>query len=157
LEVWQPNRFLENLYGTGCVLLMWPLCQIQSARGVPKHFDRHAILFPAFTMLLAFFLGAAPAMDSCPARKVDALFQTIGATAPGAAILVTENGRVLYEQGYGLADVEKGVPLTPTTRVCIASVTKQFTAAAVLILSERGRINLDQPVQAYSLIPRRPC
>ncbi len=113
------------------------------------HCDRHTILFPAFTMLLSSFLGAALAMDDCPARKVDSLFQTIGTAAPGAAVLVTENGRVLYEHGYGLADVEKGVPMTPTTRVCIASVTKQFTAAAVLILTERGRINLDQPVQAY--------
>ncbi len=108
----------------------------------------------SMTFVLVSFLGfscswAMSTIDDPHGQEVDALFQAVADGSPGAAILVTRNGRVLYEHGYGLADVEQGVPITPSTRFCIGSVTKQFTAAAILILTERGQIELDAAVHTY--------
>ncbi len=95
------------------------------------------------------YSSAVRAMDDPHAQEVDALFAAVAEGAPGAAVLVAQNGRIAYEHGYGLADVGKDIPITPSTRLCIGSVTKQFTAAAILILSEQGRIGLDTPAQTY--------
>ena len=62
------------------------------------------------------------------------------------AILVARDGKVLVSKGYGMADVENDVPNTPETRFRLASVTKQFTAAAVLLLQERGRLSVQDSV-----------
>ena len=68
---------------------------------------------------------------------------------PGAAIAVIHNGRLVKAQGYGLADVELNVPVTKETVFEIGSVTKQFTASAVMILAQEGRINLDDRISKY--------
>jgi CubicO group peptidase (beta-lactamase class C family) len=65
---------------------------------------------------------------------------------PGAAVFVSRAGAVILEKGYGLADTERKVPVTPEAVFRLASVTKAFTAAAVIQLVERGRIALDDPV-----------
>lgn len=63
----------------------------------------------------------------------------------GAVLLADSNGLVLGE-GYGLADRELGVPNTPRTRFLIYSITKQFTAMGILILQDRGDLDVDDPV-----------
>jgi CubicO group peptidase (beta-lactamase class C family) len=60
---------------------------------------------------------------------------------PGAAVIVIQDGRVLYEKGNGMADLQTRKPINPTTVFDIASVSKQFTAMAVMILVERGSLN----------------
>lgn len=69
--------------------------------------------------------------------------------APGMAFAVGHEGTIIFEAGYGLADVEMGVAASPRTVFPIASVTKQFTAAAVMQLVERGQLGLDDPITAY--------
>lgn len=67
--------------------------------------------------------------------------------APGVSVAVVRGGRdTLVHRGYGVADVENGVPATPETVYPIASLTKTFTAAAVMLLAEEGRLSLDDPV-----------
>lgn len=66
--------------------------------------------------------------------------------APGAAILVAEGDQVLLEKGYGLASLELGVPIAPDMVFRLGSVTKQFTAVAILMLEEQGKLRLDQKV-----------
>jgi CubicO group peptidase (beta-lactamase class C family) len=73
---------------------------------------------------------------------------------PGAAIAVVRNGRVVKTEGYGLANVELNVPATKETVFEIGSVTKQMTAAAIMLLVEEGRVNLDAPVGKY--LPSAP-
>ncbi len=74
---------------------------------------------------------------------------------PGLAIAVARNGRVVRETGYGLANVEHGVRVTPRTRFQSASVGKTFTAAMVMKLVEDGRLALDEPVATY--LPGTPA
>lgn len=109
---------------------------------------------PVILMSLLMCLAGGLAHVACTAEdsrsaQVDALFSAVGHDSPGGAVLVAERGTILYSQGYGWADVEGRRPMTPTTRVCIASITKQFTGTAILILARQGKLDLDSPVQLY--------
>jgi CubicO group peptidase (beta-lactamase class C family) len=74
--------------------------------------------------------------------KVDALLRNYAGDVPGASVLVLRDGQPVVWASYGLADLETGTPATPSTNYRLASVTKQFTAAAILLLAEDGRLNL---------------
>lgn len=74
--------------------------------------------------------------------------------APGAVAAVAQGGRVIFSRGYGFADVEKGIRATPETPFYVGSVTKQFTAAAVMMLVEEGKVALDD--RAIRYLPKLP-
>lgn len=79
--------------------------------------------------------------------RVNALFEQFATrNAPGGAMAVIQNGEILYESAYGLADVEKRTPLTTNHLFHLGSVGKQFTALGILMLVEQGRLNLDDPI-----------
>ena len=65
-----------------------------------------------------------------------------------------QNGELVYERGYGMADLDHGVPNTPGTVFHVASVSKQFTAAATLLLVDEGRLSLEDPADRY--VPQLP-
>lgn len=69
--------------------------------------------------------------------------------APGASICVIQNGKILWSTGIGMADLEQRVPVTPTTKLRIGSVSKSLTSIAVGRLLEAGKLDLDGPVQRY--------
>jgi len=71
------------------------------------------------------------------------------ATEPGAAVLVTKDGEVLLRKGYGLADLEQGIPIEPDMVFRIGSVTKQFTAAAILLLEEEGKLSVEDDLRKH--------
>ncbi len=68
---------------------------------------------------------------------------------PGLAVLVIKDGKIVREKGYGLANVEHGVPVTPKTVFQSGSVGKQFTAALVMLLAEDGKLKLDDPISRH--------
>jgi CubicO group peptidase (beta-lactamase class C family) len=68
---------------------------------------------------------------------------------PGASLVVIRNGRIIKSANYGLANVELNAPVNDQTSFEIASMTKQFTAAALLLLVEDGKVRLDDSVTAY--------
>ena len=68
---------------------------------------------------------------------------------PGLALVVLKDGKVLTEQGYGLADLDSKLPVTTNTVFRIGSLSKQFVATAIMILVEAGEISLDDPVSKY--------
>ncbi|HWZ98881.1 MAG TPA: serine hydrolase [Candidatus Dormibacteraeota bacterium] len=70
------------------------------------------------------------------------------------SVLVAKNGKILFSKSYGMADLEWGVPDSSTTRFNIASMTKQFTAASILLLEERGKLRTDDLVKKF--IPDAP-
>ena len=70
-------------------------------------------------------------------------------------VLVSQGNTVLVDKGYGSANLEWNILNSPTTRLRIASLVKQFTAAAILLLEERGKLNLDNPVKTY--LPDAPA
>lgn len=74
---------------------------------------------------------------------------------PGAAIAVVKNGKVIKTKGYGLSSVEFNIPVTPETVFEIGSVSKQLTAAGILLLMEDGKLNLDEKISKY--LPNTPA
>lgn len=88
--------------------------------------------------------------DGVMAHAVDQLFaQWAGPDSPGASIAVIENGKIIYSKGYGSANLEYGVPNTPATVFHLASVSKQFTAFAIYLLAQDGKLSLDDDVRKY--------
>jgi CubicO group peptidase (beta-lactamase class C family) len=82
--------------------------------------------------------------------QIDALLaRHIEANAPGAAIAVLQGGRFAHRKAYGLADLEWTIPLTPDCVFRIASLTKPFTAMAIMILAEHGSLSIDDPVERH--------
>jgi CubicO group peptidase (beta-lactamase class C family) len=72
-------------------------------------------------------------------------------SVPGVSAAIVENGKYEWSQGYGLADLENFVPATSRTLYRLASVSKPLTATATMQLWERGKLNLDAPVQKYCM------
>jgi CubicO group peptidase (beta-lactamase class C family) len=68
---------------------------------------------------------------------------------PGAAVAIERGGEVIHSAGYGLANIEWSIAITPTTVFRIGSITKQFTAAAIMRLAEGGKLSIDDPIEAY--------
>ncbi|GEN11927.1 CubicO group peptidase, beta-lactamase class C family [Myxococcus fulvus] len=68
---------------------------------------------------------------------------------PGLSVAVAQHGQVLWSEGFGHADLEQHVPVTPLTRFRVGSISKVFAAAAVARLVEEGRLDLDAPIQKY--------
>ena len=83
------------------------------------------------------------------AERVDAMMADYGGDRPGAALLVVRDGRVAVRKGYGLADLEAGIAVTPHTAFRLASVSKQFTAAAILLLAQDGSLSIDDPARKW--------
>jgi CubicO group peptidase (beta-lactamase class C family) len=81
--------------------------------------------------------------------QVDALMRDYAGNGPGASVLVVRDGGPLIRNAYGQADVEAGIAATPVTNYRLASVTKQFTATAVLLLAEDGRLQLDDHARRW--------
>lgn len=77
-------------------------------------------------------------------QQVNQLFEQVynDPAQPGAAVLIQQGGKTIFEHCYGKADLETGADVTPTTNFCIASVSKQFSAVALLQLVEQGKLNL---------------
>lgn len=104
-------------------------------------------------MAAAFGDGAAAAPVIVPA-KIDAVFKKFGPSTPGCALGVYSAGKVLYAKGYGMANLDLDVPITPETVFDIGSTSKQFTAAAVVLLADEGKLSLDDDVRKY--LPELP-
>jgi len=69
--------------------------------------------------------------------------------SPGAALAIVSGGEVVYKQGYGMANLEYDVPISPNTIFHVASVSKQFTAMAVALLVEDGLLSLDDNIRDH--------
>jgi D-alanyl-D-alanine carboxypeptidase len=84
------------------------------------------------------------------AARVDALFAPWSKSdTPGAAMSVIKDGKVLLKKGYGLANLESKKPITPDTVFLLASVTKQFTAMAIMMLAERGKLKYEDALTKF--------
>lgn len=107
-------------------------------------------------LILLTVAGHASASETPdPASRVDELLATWdGDDRPGAAVAVIRNGKILYQKGFGMADLERGVPITPESVFEIGSVSKQFTAMCILLLENDGKLALDDNIRTY--IPEMP-
>ncbi len=91
-----------------------------------------------------------------PARQaeIDRLMRPYDGEVPGASLLVLKDGKALVRRGYGRSDLERHVEAGPATNYRLASVTKQFTAAAVLLLAQDGKLAIEDPVRKW--LPELP-
>ncbi len=106
----------------------------------------------AALLILAGPAGARPPSSNSEdaTGRIDALLAArYPQSAPGMAVLVAKKGAVILRKGYGLANLEHEKTVSPQTVFRLASVTKVFTSAAILILAEKGRLGLDDPVSKY--------
>lgn len=98
---------------------------------------------------------SAHAQASDPAHRVDSIFADVsGPTSPGCAVSVMRDGAPVYERGYGMANLSYGIPNTPRSVFHVASVSKQFTAMAVELLVDEGKVSWDDDIREY--VPEVP-
>lgn len=92
--------------------------------------------------------------DDKPA-KVDKLFEQFNRKdSPGASVAIIQNGKILYTKGYGMGNLDDNIPITPTSKFGMASLSKQFTAMCIALLHEEGKLNVEDDVRKY--IPELP-
>src|SRR5678816_3884439 len=101
----------------------------------------HLFRFAGALLCCAFLASGASAQGDAVDRYMQA--ELAARRIPGAALAVVRRGEILKMQGYGVANAELDVPVTPDTVFELASVTKQFTAAAIMLLVEEGGLALD--------------
>lgn len=99
---------------------------------------------------LALALPAVPAAAQDAAARIDAaLAAAYKPDAPGATVIVVKDGKTLLRKAYGMADSARGVALAPDTPMRLGSITKQFTATAILMLADEGRLKLEDDITVY--------
>nr|WP_158987700.1 serine hydrolase domain-containing protein [Lysobacter panacisoli] len=109
----------------------------------------------------AWLIGSALLLAGCASggprmqHDIDALMRAYDGKVPGASVLVLRDGEALVRRSYGRADLEAGIAATPTTNYRLASVSKQFTAASILLLAQDGKLTLDDPVRRW--LPSLPA
>ena len=83
-------------------------------------------------------------------KKIDNLFKKWdNNNSPGCALGVVKDGQLIYKRGYGMANLDYNIPITPKSVFSIASISKQFTAMSILLLSKQGKLTLDDEIQKY--------
>ena len=113
--------------------------------------DRHRLTF-----VLLVWLGGATVCFAQDVARMDQVVQSYVSNGTFAgSVLVARGSDVIVSKGYGLANVEWNVPSSPSARFKVASITKQFTAAAILLLEERGRLKIDDLVKTH--LPEAPA
>ena len=115
------------------------------------------VRFAAMAAVMLFVPHAGKAQTLAPdmAKQVDEVFAKWDrADSPGCALGVYRGGQVVHKRGYGTEDLNEEVPITPVTVFHVASISKQFTAASIVLLAQQGKLSLDDDVRKY--IPELP-
>jgi CubicO group peptidase (beta-lactamase class C family) len=105
------------------------------------------VYFP-IALLLTCRLCAAQIPAEVIAKKCDSIFNGYDGK-PGVMVLIVQDGKIAFEKGYGLANLEYNIPITPTTVFDIASCSKQFTGYAISTLIQQGKISPDDDIHKY--------
>ena len=116
----------------------------------------------AVAVILTFAAGCGRQDESRPGTQIgddnpaiDALFASWDSPgSPGCALAVTQNGRLTYSRGYGYANLDYDIPITPQTVFDVGSVNKQFVAASISMLELEGKLSHDDDVRKW--LPELP-
>ncbi|MFC6997810.1 serine hydrolase domain-containing protein [Rufibacter roseus] len=115
----------------------------------PKGYAYNWNLIILASILLAYILSGAPAKAQNKTDDVDKIFSWATKETPGCVCAITQNGKVVVNKAYGLADLEREVPMNTNAIFDIGSVRKQFIAAAVLQLVEEKKLSLSENIHRY--------
>jgi CubicO group peptidase (beta-lactamase class C family) len=114
------------------------------SRGLPRH------IVLAISLCIACLLHVSAARGQVDLARMDQVVQSyVTAKQFMGSVLVAQDGRILLDKGYGDANLEWQVPNSPEAKFRLGSITKQFTAASILLLEERGKLKTDDPVKKY--------
>jgi CubicO group peptidase (beta-lactamase class C family) len=106
-------------------------------------------------LFLIVFFSKRTHAQAPPNHAIDAIFATWNTKdSPGCAVAVFQNGKITYERGYGMADLENDVPITPASVFYVGSVSKQFTAMAAALAIQQGHLSADDSIRKY--LPELP-
>ncbi len=122
-------------------------------------------IFPFSVVIVALFLvafannskdsSAAPeGLEKSQIARVDKLFSQFNNSTPGVAVAVVKDGEIVYKRGFGMANLEYNIPITPGSIFHVASISKQFTAMSIVLLAQQGKLSLDDDIRKY--IPEVP-
>ncbi|MEN0006560.1 MAG: serine hydrolase domain-containing protein [Bacteroidota bacterium] len=115
---------------------------------------KHITLALFLVSTISTIINAQASLTSKTTQQIDQIFAEADIHTPGYMIGVVKEGQFLYQKGYGAAHLEHQIPITKTTAFNIASLSKQFTAAAIALLILDEKLTLEDPVQQY--IPKLP-
>src|SRR5688572_21476977 len=127
------------------------LCSLNKVRGTFEVMRIRAFI-PVVLCLTLVSLGQAPDREKVIAgaeRAFEKASKANTGPSPGCAVGVSLNGQPVFEKAFGLAEMEHNIPNTPQTIFESGSVAKQFTAAAIVLLQQDGKLNIDDPVRKY--------
>ena len=111
-------------------------------------------MYQVFSFLIVLICLTAPVLSQEKSAEVDKIFSAFKPGEPGCSVAFSQNGKIVINQAYGSADLERAVAITPTTVFDAGSVRKQFVAAAILLLVDEGKLSLSDDVRKY--IPELP-
>uniref|UniRef100_UPI0035934E21 serine hydrolase domain-containing protein n=1 Tax=Aquiflexum sp. TaxID=1872584 RepID=UPI0035934E21 len=104
------------------------------------------IQFILYMLFLVVLLGCQDQTE----KRIDEIFsQWNSHDSPGAAVAVVKNGKTIFKKGYGIANLEYGIPITPSTIFHIASISKQFTVFSILLLEKEGKLSMEDDIRKY--------
>jgi CubicO group peptidase (beta-lactamase class C family) len=107
-------------------------------------------VLPLCSVLLLCGFASAQTLTPLEITKIDQVFADYAKPdSPGCSLAVYRNGAIAYAQGYGMASLELGVPITPQTVFDIGSTSKQFTAFSILLLQQRGRLSVEDDIRKF--------
>ena len=116
---------------------------------------KQALMRTLFVLVLSITTATASFGADDPARDVNQLFAKFARRgSPGCSVGAIRDGNFVYKSSFGDASLELGVPLTPASIFYLASISKQFTAASIVLAAEQGRLSLDDDVRKY--LPELP-
>jgi Beta-lactamase class C and other penicillin binding proteins len=160
-KISQEANFIERYFSKGRHPAQTPSCRNVNSNVYRPELNKDATLYFQimnriinFRKLLHTGIILLICLTSCSRQidenKFDHLFQDWNKTdEPGGAIGVIQNGELIYSKGFGIADLEHNIPITPKTVFYLASLSKQFTAFCILLLEEKGLLRLDDEIQKY--------
>src|SRR5579871_82854 len=132
------------------------LTQKGSAMNMRTKWLAAAAAVVVIALLLGFLpLGRTASRDEKSAAAIDEVFADVSKPgSPGCALAVAREGKLLYEKGYGLANLEESVSITPQTVFDIGSTSKQFSASSILLLEKQGKLSINDDIRKY--VPELP-
>ena len=113
------------------------------------------LFFSAIVSLAMLACAPAQSAGSASDARVDALMSRYTGNVAGASLIVVKDGKAVVRRGFGYANMEEHIKAGPDTNYRLASVSKQFTAASILLLKQDGKLRLDDPIRKW--LPELPA